>query len=170
MDKPRRAYQRLTRPASGMASYQSLWLGNDHLLLLSSTGYAEEYRRIRLRDIQGILIVASHRRVWWALPWGIIGVIFLTIVWFGLSAGESVWGSAFMVGLMVIFLVWNHLLGPGCDAYVVTGVQTAPLPALVRKPRAEKILARLRPLIEAAQAGIGADMGTETSRIPPPLP
>ena len=51
------AYRRLTRSRAGVGSYSSLWLGADHVMQLSSTGYTESYRRFYFRDIQAIFLV-----------------------------------------------------------------------------------------------------------------
>jgi hypothetical protein len=48
-------------------------------------------------------------------------------------------------------LLWNHLLGPGCRAYLMTGVQTTVLPSLVRMNKARKVLQKLAPQIAAIQ-------------------
>ena len=65
--------------------------------------------------------------------------------------------------------MWNQLLGPGCTLHNVTGVQTARLEAVVRWRRAEKLLARLQPLIEAAQQDLAAPV-VIVEAPPPPLP
>ena len=76
-------YTRLTRNAAGVGSYSSLWLGTDHLMLVRSTGYNENYSRIQLRDIKAIILTRSERRMLWALFWGIVAV------WGGLAAVSS---------------------------------------------------------------------------------
>ena len=53
-------------------------------------------------------------------------------------------------------LLWNHVLGPGCRAFVVTGVQTAELPALIRSKKARRVLARLQPLVNEIQSSLVA--------------
>lgn len=154
MAKAPRTYTRLTRRTGSVATYQSLWLAADHLLVVTSTGYTEEYRRIRLSDIKGFFITASDRRLYWALPWGAVallsgGSMVITLT----QSGKPVF-SAIFLALSLAVLLWNHLLGPGCRAYVVTGVQTARLPSLNRRPKTRKVLGRLEPLIVAAQADL----------------
>jgi hypothetical protein len=53
--------------------------------------------------------------------------------------------------VLLAFLVANLLLGPTCVCHLKTAVQTEELPSLRRLRRARKVLARLRPLIVAAQ-------------------
>lgn len=152
MPKSPRIYTRLARNAGSLASYKSLWLAADHLLIVDSTGYNEEYARLRLRDIKGFFITDSYRRIWWNIIWGLVALISGMLMGFSLYWEETPVGSVIVFVPAVIFLVWNHLLGPGCRAYVVTGVQTAPLPSVVRRRKFHTILIRLQPLIEAAQA------------------
>jgi hypothetical protein len=155
MPKPPRLYTRLTRRVPSVASYNSLWLGADHLLLVHSMGVTEEYRRVQLRDIKGLFVIGSDRRLYWSLPWGVIAAISGIVLGNDLYNGD--FPGPFSIGFFavaVIALGWNYLLGPGCRVFVVTGVQTAPLPSVVRRRKADKILARLAPLITAAQADL----------------
>lgn len=171
MAKPR-TYTRLTRRAASVASYQSLWLAADHLLIVTSTGYTESYQRLRLRDIKGFFVIDSDRRLYWGLPWGVTAVFSGVAMAIALSQEQTPIVSPIFLGLSLVALLWNHLLGPGCRAYVVTGVQTAPLPSLVRHGKTRKVLARLEPLIVAAQADLVSSpvaAGTPAAAMPPPL-
>lgn len=154
MAKAPKIYTRLTRNAPGLGSYSSLWLAHDHLMIVRSTGYNESYTRIQLSDIKAVFLVAGERRRWWALIWLIIfgwsGVLFAI----GLGDRDVPYVSGIFLALGTTGLIWNHLLGPSCRAYVVTGVQTAPLPSLVRRKKARHVLARLEPLVAAAQADL----------------
>jgi hypothetical protein len=154
MPKPAPLYTRLTKRSASVATYSSLWLAADHLLVVTSTGYTEEYRRLRLADIKGFFVTKSDWRLAWGIPWGIAvvfsaGGIANTLI----SGGTPLWSVLFF-GLSLGVLAWNHLLGPGCSVFVVTGVQTVKLPSLYRRPKARKVLAKLEPLIAAAQADL----------------
>ena len=167
MAKTPKLYTRLTRSAPSLASYKSLWLATDHLLVLNSTGYHEEYRRIQFRDIQGFFTVDSGRRGSWALVWaiwsGISGLVFLG----SFMAGNRPFVSGVFLAIGLGALLWNYLLGPGCKVYVVTRVQTQPLPSLVRKKKAAKVLARLGPLITEAQKDLGASGTAPAAELAP---
>jgi hypothetical protein len=166
-DQPKKLYTRLTRNASGLAMVSSLWLASDHLLLVRSTGYTENYSRLLLRDIKGFFTTKTERRLWWGLWWGVIALLSGIPMAVTLSRGEAPIASGIFFGLAAAMLVWNHLLGPGCRIYVVTGVQTLPVPSLVRVKKATVVLDRLQPLIEAAQTGL--EMGPPERTGPPPL-
>ena len=45
----------------GLGKLHSLWLAEDHLLVVESTGYSEEYTRYYLKDIQAIISRRSSR-------------------------------------------------------------------------------------------------------------
>jgi hypothetical protein len=94
-------------------------------------------------------------------PWFILALFSGVFLSNTLYSGGRPFVSGTILAFSLIFIVWNTLLGPSCKAYVVTGVQTAQLPSLVRRRKARKVLARLQPLIAALQADMTA---------PPPLP
>ncbi len=170
-------YRKLTPMKRGLGALSQLCLAPDHLLHISSTGYSETYRRFFLRDIQALLIVHTARRVLYASAIVIVGLIALMIV-HNLDGGPT--GMSIVGGIAIALLVWNHLRGGGCRVVVITAVQQENIDALCRLPRTHKVLAELRPLIEAAQAdlavagaepaSVSADAGLSTPPIPPPLP
>lgn len=154
MAKEPKPYTRLTRAAGGLGTYTSLWLGSDHLMIVTSTGYGESYARLQLRDVKGFFITKSDRRMWWRLVWAVPATICLIIAVVAVVNGEVPVFSAIFFALTGTGLVWNEIMGPGCHAFVVTGVQTAKLPSMVRQKKARRVLGRLQPLIEAAQADL----------------
>jgi hypothetical protein len=167
MPKVSPTYTRLTRPAASVASYHSLWLAADHLLVVTSTGYTEKYQRLMLRDIKGFFTIASNRRANWNLPWGAAALFSGIALVIALTSRGVPYVSGPIFSGALIALVWNNLLGAGCRTFVITGVQTAPLPALQRWPKTRKVLARLEPLILAAQADlVTASEGAATPSVP----
>jgi hypothetical protein len=161
MPKTPRIYEQLTRPATSVGSYRTLWFANDHLLLVNSTGYSEDYRRIQFSDIKGFFVIPSDRRLLWYVPWIIVALFSGVFLINTLSSSHKPYFSGAIFAVSLVFIAWNYLLGPTCLAYVVTGVQTAQLPSLVRRRKARKVLARLQPLVAALQADITP---------PPPVP
>jgi hypothetical protein len=166
-------YRKLTRMRSGLGTRTQLWLGPDHLLHVNSTGYTESYRRFYLRDIQSLLIVHTALRTYVAVAFAALLLIVFLIV---RSAGGGLVGYAITGGLFLPFFLWNHLLGAGCRVVIITAVQQENVRALSRLPKTRRVLAELRPLIEAAQADLSASApvvaatpGT-TPPMPPPLP
>ena len=154
MAKAPKLYTRLTRNAAGLGSYASLWLAADHLMIVRSTGYNENYSRLQLADLKGIFLTETDRRMWWGIFWGIIGAWGGVALAITLGNRETPIFSAIFFAIGAGGFLWNHFMGPGCRAYVLTGVQTAELPSLVRIKKARRVIARVQPLIAAAQADL----------------
>lgn len=167
MAKAPRSYQKLTRTQAGLGRYSSLWLATDHVLLVKSTGYKEDYQRIQFADIQAILVSPSDRRQNWAIAWGVAAAIPLLPLVISLFHYETPIVSSIFLGVALVVFLINHLLGPTCRVSVVTRVQTTRFP-LVRRRKADQVLARLQPLIEAAQADLLTGPGV-IPLSPPPI-
>lgn len=157
-------YIRLATSRLGLAGIGSLWLGPDHLLLVSTVLGVERYRRYFFKDIQALIARRSARRLLLNLIVGGCGILI------AIGAAASIIGSSSAVssseqqilavfafilcGLSATclgFVIANTLLGPGCVVHVQTpfGVEKLTLPSRLRA--FEKIAARIAPLIEAAQ-------------------
>ena len=172
-------YRKLTRVHRGIGLMTQLWLGRDHLLHVTSTGYTESYRRFYLRDIQTLLIVHTARRTYFAVTLVVLLMVVGAIVH---AAGGGWLGLGITAGLVSPLFVWNHLLGAGCRVVLFSAVQQENVPSLSRLPKTRRVLGELTWLIEAAQANLGAtpagpiagvpvqsDAGSAPS-LPPPLP
>ena len=144
-----KTYQRLPGTGNSAFEYVNLYQASDHLLQVSASGFTESYRRFYFRDIQSIVVRKSaHGKVWntvWASIFGLLAVIALGS---GGAAG-AVWGA--VAGIFLLALALNIARGPTCVCQIRTAVQTRALPSLNRLRRAAKVIARLRPIIEAAQ-------------------
>lgn len=145
-------YQRLTRNTAGVGTYASLWLADDHVMVVRSSGYHESYARLQLSDMKAIFLTKTDRRLWWGIFWGIIAGWSGIVLFITLQRGETPIASAIIFATGMSAYLWNHFLGEGCRAFVLTGVQTAELPSLVRMKKGRQVLARLQPLILQAQA------------------
>jgi hypothetical protein len=158
-------YKRLTRDriprqfAVITASRLSLWLGNDHLLLVESNGFTESYKRFYFRDIQAITVQETTRRKVWnavlAVPLAIclIGLLASGVPTANVAA--MVTWSIFVVILAVPFTV-NNIRGTACACQLRTAVQTEDLGSLSRVRQAQKVLNKIRPLIAGAQGQLTA--------------
>jgi hypothetical protein len=158
-------YKRLTRArASGtfaiaFMSRSSLWLGDDHILCVNSTGYSETYKRFYFRDIQSIILCATKRRVVWNWILGILAALCLARCNFGsLFKGEPHTETMVFLSIAIfgfgIPLLFNNLSGRTCTCQLRTAVQIENLPSLCRVRQTRKVLEKIRPLIAAAQGEI----------------
>jgi TctA family transporter len=153
-------YHRLTRDrmpnqfAVVSVVRSSLWLGSDHLLLVQRGGFTETYKRFYFRDIQAITVQETRRRTIWnavlMVPLGIclIGLVICAIPRMN-GVAMIVW--AIFGGLFLLPFVVNNLRGTACACQLRTAVQTEEIASLSRVRQTRKVLAKIRPLIVAAQ-------------------
>jgi hypothetical protein len=118
--------------------------------MVSSSPLNDRYKRFYFADIQAIV---TRKRVSW-LVW--IFVLLAVAAIFGLSgfAMPEEGGRIAMFVIMGIFFVWlaiHAALGPTASCVIRTAVQAEELPSLQRIRNADKVLNRIRPLIENAQ-------------------
>ncbi len=156
MARREKAYRRLPGREAGLLSYSRLWLGPDHLLLVRTTGFSEEYKRFYFRDIQAIVARRTDlREILSAI------VAFATVV-FGVMAvfTDSGWRGFFIVlsAISVVALLANWLRGPTCVCHIRTAVQTEELSPLKRFRATRRFIERLRPNIEKAQGLLAPEL------------
>jgi hypothetical protein len=137
------------RQGIATAARARLWLGRDHLLSVAAQWFSEDYKRFYFRDIQAIIIRKTNvgRNINAVL--GILACLTLILAAITSDAASVFWWI--ITGAFAAFLLGNALMGPTCVCHLQTAVQTEELPTLRRLGRVRKVLARLRPLIAAAQ-------------------
>ena len=126
-----------------------VWLGADHVLLVLTRGYVESYRRFFFNDVQAFIIhPTSAGKIWNGIWGGLAGVFILPALAVSDVARIVLLclGAPFLVALLI-----NVALGRTCAFFVRTAVQTERVPALSRWRTAEKFIARIEPLVQAAQ-------------------
>lgn len=139
-----------------------LWLAADHILLVLSSRFNEEFKRFYFRDIQAITIRKTNSARNLTIVLAILAAIPGA---FAIFVRDPV-GLGFLLGLFIslgVLAVINAARGPSCHAEIKTAVQTEELSSLKRLRTARKALAILRPIIEEAQGKIA-----ETSPVPEP--
>jgi hypothetical protein len=138
-----------------VAMRNRMYQGPDHLLIVQSTGYTEEYRRIFYRDIRYVDVRPSQRQIW-------LGVVQLSCI---IVLGLLLYVLPLALGLFfmapfVIALIFNLVSGPSCDCYVTTGVQTLKIPTPRRRNKVALFIAFLR---EKAEAPPAAELSGSTA-------
>jgi hypothetical protein len=142
-------YRRLPGTGTGAFERVKLYLGPDHLLMVSSSGYTENYKRFYFRDIQAITLCKSLRGQVWNGIWGFLTFLSAIIVLQVGAAVLVVW--SIITGIFLLLLGINLGIGPTCVCRIQTAVQTRPLASLNRVRSARKVLTELRALIETSQ-------------------
>jgi len=155
-------YRKLPGRGLSFGGIGRLWLAEDHVLEVESLLVSERYRRFFLKDIAAVVIRRTKVRLYWNIAHGVLGLgggaATAALVYFG-DRDERVFMYVFagMIGpfaliFCVLFLI-NTLLGPTCRCHLrTTSAGWHPLAAPSRLRPARRLLARLAPLIEAAQA------------------
>jgi hypothetical protein len=166
-------YQRLTRPraraqfAVVYRTRSALWLGGDHLLLVETNGFTENYKRFYFRDIQAITVQETHRgQVWNFIRGGILLLSTFVMFFTWPSGAPARWNGGEFAGeialatVMVIsgvFLLVGLVAGPTCKTYLRTAVQIEELASLCRVRQTRKVVDKIRPLMAAAQGEISGE-------------
>lgn len=158
---PAREYTKLTplRQSRGFAIITStrsnLWLGQDHLLFVETEGYTESYKRFYFRDIQAITLRQTKRMLVLAIVTGSFTALFGSVVVLA-DAIEAKWVFGILGAICAIPFILNFIYGPTCACQLRTAVQIENMPSMGRVRRARKVIARIAPLIAAAQGQITA--------------
>jgi len=152
MSGERVRYTKLPGHRRGLVNGSSLWLAPDHLLLVKSQRFREEYKRFYLRDIQAIAI-ARHGR--FHVSSRALAVGFLWSIALGMSTAYPrmtgiVWSAAF-----VLVSVWLYIsVDRSCVCRIYTAVSSDPLPSVYRTWTARHFLAAVEPRILEVQGAI----------------
>ena len=143
-----------------------LWLAADHILLILSTRFSQEFKRFYFRDIQAITIRKTNSARTASIVLGIFAVIFAAI---GFAVNNTVGRGILWIiaGFFTLLTLINAARGPSCITEIKTAAQTEELSSLKRLHTAQKTLAILRPLIEDAQGKIAHEDILPPS--PPPI-
>ena len=144
-----KVYKRLPGKGRGLFAYTTLWLGRDHLLMVKSDYFSEEYKRFYFGDIQALITQKSHHGKWISIIAAMLALVFSLFL---LDGWSHVPGT--LVFVFSLLLLVNWLRGPTCSAYIRTAIQTERLGALNRLRSAQRVMDRLRPLIEGVQGAL----------------
>jgi hypothetical protein len=134
-----------------------MWLGDDHLLQVESVGgYSETYKRFYFRDIQAFCL--RKTKAWFAAN-VVLGFLTGMFLLWALTVHDSagVIALGIFTGVFGMFLLLSVVRGPTCTVHLKTAVHYEELASLRRLRNANKVLARIRPLIEAAQGTAPAE-------------
>lgn len=170
MNHPPTEYRCLARdrrflPASAISESFSLWLGSDHLLLVSREAFTETYKRFFFKDIQAVVLLKTRLAAIYNTALAI--VVFLLSVTAVLAAvndwgvGAAALASVFAL-VSLIPLSVALLRGPACECYIHTSVQTERLYALSRLKAATEVVRTIGRAVEAVQGNLSPD---EAARI-----
>ena len=155
MAKSEKTYRLLPGRGTNFVQYFRLYQGPDHLLLVSSSGYYENYKRFFYRDIQSITLEKTATGTVLSAIWAFFVFIFGTFAVF--ADGGAAVGLGIVAAIFLVFLLGNLALGPTCKCHIKTAVQTEHLSNFRRLRSTRKVLGRVEELIRAAQGELSPE-------------
>src|SRR5580704_1481082 len=114
-------YRRLPGRRRGVINGSSLWMGSDHILMVKTAWFREEYKRFYLRDIQAI-VVAPGTRFYISVP-----TLALALAWLFSGFFITFWPAsvaiAWIVGTTAMLAAWLGIaISAGCRCRLYTAV------------------------------------------------
>jgi hypothetical protein len=165
-------YRRLTSKTRSVGGYSQLWLADDHLLVIDSSRFNENYRRFRLADIRAISVTDGPNLVVFqvlaglaAIGWGMLAL--------AVNAIAAKWFFGISGGLLLLLALADVARGPRCRCLLYTAVSQQRLRAVSRQTTARSFLAALTPAIEGVQGTLAAqdiEAGADSAAAPPIAP
>jgi hypothetical protein len=168
----RSAYTKLTGRNRGLMGYSQLWLAPDHILLLTSSRFTEEYKRFSIADIQAIVVAEIPPNIGLQVVMVVAALAWMGL-WFAVDSKFAKWFFEVTGGLALLRSISDIARGPRCRSYLQTRVSRELLEPLNRIKTARRVLATLRPMIEAVQgvlepSSFPAPVSTSEASVAPP--
>ncbi len=148
-------YTKLTPRDRSLFGYSQLWLAPDHILLLISSRFAEDYKRFAFPDIESIVVTDLPSRV---VPQIVMILAALTwsSLWFAVDVRFFKWFFAVTGAFALLWSIRDIARGPRCRCYLHTRVSRELLAPISRINVARTFLETVRPMTEAVQGVLAA--------------
>jgi hypothetical protein len=147
-------YRRLTGRKRSLSGYSQLWLGPDHVLMVKSTRFTEQYQRFALADIQAIVVTSLPDRTVAQMAGVAVAVVWMLLLLTVSSTFAKVFFAATGALALAIVLI-DIARGPRCRCHLHTAVSRELLGPVSRVRAASRLLETIRPAIEAVQGRLG---------------
>ncbi len=132
-----------------------LYLGPDHVLMVTNAWFGEDYKRFYYRDIQAIVVQKNGAAGILNLVLGglLAFLVFLAVLGLGSwqwdEVGFVITGIIF--GIVLLLLLVNIAMGPTCICKLQTAVHAERLPSLGRLRRTRRAVQRIQMKVEEVQ-------------------
>src|ERR1019366_8825947 len=162
-------YTKLTPRHRTLGGYTQLWLAPDHLLLLTNTRFAEEYKRFAFSDIQSIVVTRLPSQLVLQIVMILAALAWMSL-WFAVDSRFARWTFEIAGALALLWPAVDLARGPRCRCFLRTRVSGELLAPVSRMKTADHFLALIRPVIESAQGALPAEaqVAVETPVDAPP--
>ena len=155
-------YTRLTPAKRSVFGSTRLWLAPDHIMLLISSRFAEDYKRFAFADIQSIVVTESPSRVVPQVAMVLAAVVWMSL-WFAVHLRFFKWTFLVTGALALLWSIVDIARGQRCRCYLHTRVSKELLAPVSRMSIARRFVATVRPRIETAQGVLLAEQVVETA-------
>ncbi|MBA4388307.1 MAG: hypothetical protein C0404_10025, partial [Verrucomicrobia bacterium] len=139
----------------------AVWRAADHFMIVVTEGFTEYYKRFYLKDIQAIILRKTNLREKRSVIMGLSAIVMAAVAAIPLMFLEFDAVLLFMpAGILVPFLaaiIVNTALGPTCEVFLQTSVQTERLYALSRLRKSLVIVATMKTAVETLQGPLDLD-------------
>jgi len=164
-------YTKLTPAKRNIFGYSQLWRAPDHILLLISSLFVEDYKRFAFADIQSIVVTELPSRLV-AQILMILAAVAWMCLWFAIDIAFLKWTFLATGALALLYPIIDIARGPRCRCYLQTRVSKEFLEPVSRMRIARTFLATVRPPIESVQGTLLpeqlATIETPSAWEPPP--
>jgi hypothetical protein len=145
------AYTRLPGVGGFIFFYTRLYQGPDHLMMVNTNGFSEDYKRFFFQDIQAVVL---HKSITGKILNIILIIISCLSLMGALQMGFNSDGIVLSAisGCLIIITLFHLISGPTCVTQLQTATGTTWLRSVNRLRKAERLLQTIRPLVEQAQA------------------
>jgi hypothetical protein len=168
---PRSPYTKLTRRHRRIFGYSQLWLAPDHILLVNSIRFAEDYKRFFFADIQSIVVTERPANVVLQIAMILAALAWMSL-WFAVDSRVAKWFFEITGAFALLWPIVDIARGTRCRAILQTRVSREVLEPVSRMNIARRFLAAIQPRIEAVQGVLPQQFHLETTsaQLEPPPP
>lgn len=149
-------YTKLSRKKRSLMGSVQLWLGDDHILVVRSMRFTEEYRRFQLGDIQAVAATERPQRVWLEVVlFALSALTFLLMIEVDAVVGRIFFG---LVGASLAgAAVYDFARGQRVRCRLLTEVSAEVLEPVTRVSDFDRLMQRLEPALAAVQGRLEVD-------------
>lgn len=141
-------YRRLPGRIMGFVRCPSVWMGDDHILVVDGTRFHETYRRVYFRDVQA-LIIQRKRRFVMQWPYA-LAIPFLVVAQLQLYPYRMTI-PILIVGLIAAAVLAFLSIQFGCYLDIATAVGNIRIRSVIFTWTARRLARKVTPAIVAAQ-------------------
>lgn len=153
-------YRKLSRKKRSLLGSTQLWLCDDHVLMVRSSRFAEEYRRFQLADVQALVACETPPR----LAMQIALMIGATLMFLGMISAGNLYGRIFLAFIALSLLAiaaYEIVRGQRCRCRLLTEVSSEVLDPITRTSDYRRLLSVLMPALEAVQGQFPIEQNSE---------